>query len=133
MSRVFADTSYYIALVGRHDQHHAKAVALAQAFSGQVVTTDFVLLEVGNWLSRTGDRAVFLKLLDVVGADEQTTVLPATRRLFEAGCSLFARRQDKQWSLTDCISFVVMEQEGLTEALTADHHFEQAGFEVLLK
>lgn len=54
MKRVFADTSYYIALVGQHDQHHADAVALAEAFRGQVVTADFVLLEVGNCLPRTG-------------------------------------------------------------------------------
>jgi uncharacterized protein len=41
-------------------------------------------------------------------------------------------RRDKEWSLTDCISFVVMKERGLTEALTADHHFEQAGFKALL-
>ena len=60
MNRGFADTSYYIALMGEHDQHHAAAVAHAQAFYGEIITTDFVLLEVGNWLSRSADRHVFL-------------------------------------------------------------------------
>jgi uncharacterized protein len=60
-------------------------------------------------------------------------VIPATRELFDAGCSLYARRMDKSWSLTDGISFVVMRREGLTEARSADHHFKQAGFQTLLK
>ena len=68
MNRVFADTSYYIALMSEHDQHHARAVAHA-AFYGETVTTDFVLAEVGNWLSRTADRPVFLRLLETLGAD----------------------------------------------------------------
>jgi hypothetical protein len=133
MNDVFADTSYYVALLGLRDQHHAQAVDLARVCDAQTITTDFVLMEVGNWLSQTADRPLFLKLLDMLAADPQTTVIPATRDLFEAGCSLFARRMDKGWSLTDCVSFTVMRRQGLEEALTADHHFEQAGFTVLLK
>ena len=60
-------------------------------------------------------------------------VVPASRPLFEEAIALYASRLDKNWSLTDCISFVVMRDEGITQALTGDHHFEQAGFEVLLK
>ncbi len=133
MNRVFADTSYYIALMGEHDRHYAAALTHAQAFCGEIITTDFVLLEVGNWLSRTADRLVFLKLLEMLGVDSQTMVVPATRDLFDSGRTLFARRMDKDWSLTDCISFAVMRQQGVVEALTADHHFEQAGFTVLLR
>lgn len=132
MNVAFADTSYYIALLGERDQHHAEAVAVARAFHGRIITTDFVLVEVGNWLSRTADRPLFLKLLEAIDADPETIVLPATRELFDAGGALFAGRMDKDWSLTDCISFAVMHQRGLAEALTADHHFEQAGFTVLL-
>ena len=60
MNDVFADTSYYVALLGERDQHHAKAVDLARACDGQTITTDFVLMEVGNWLSQTADRPLFL-------------------------------------------------------------------------
>jgi predicted nucleic acid-binding protein len=81
-----------VALLGLRDQHHAQAVDLARVCDGQTITTDFVLMEVGNWLSQTADRPLFLKLLDMLAADPQTTVIPATRDLFEAGCSLFARR-----------------------------------------
>ena len=68
-----------------------------------------------------------------LGADEGTTVLASDPQLFSLGAELFAQRSDKRWLLTDCISFVVMRQHGISEALTADHHFEQAGFSVLLK
>jgi predicted nucleic acid-binding protein len=60
-------------------------------------------------------------------------VIPASADLFEAGLRLHADRSDKAWSLTDCFSFVVMEQRGIRQALTFDHHFEQAGFEALLR
>ena len=63
----------------------------------------------------------------------QVKLIPPDVALFDAGVQLFANRPDKEWSLTDCISFVVMQQEGITQALTADHHFEQAGFQALLK
>ena len=65
-------------------------------------------------------------------ANPNITITAASAELFERGCRLYADRPDKDWSLTDCISFVVMEEKAITEALTADHHFEQAGFNALL-
>ena len=72
-------------------------------------------------------------LLPRLEADPNALVIPASQQLFRQGYRLFANRHDKQWSLTDCTSFVVMEEHGLTDALSSDHHFEQAGFNVLLK
>jgi predicted nucleic acid-binding protein len=72
-------------------------------------------------------------LLAALRADPACTIVPPTQSLFEQGVDLYARRPDNGWSLTDCISFVVMQQHGVTQALTGDHHFEQAGFEALLK
>ena len=131
MNRVFADTSYYIALLGERDRHHAQAVVLAQSYYGQIITTDYVLLEVGNWLSRTADRPLFVQLLKAIDEDPHTTVVPGSRRVFDQGRALFVQRMDKDWSLTDCISFAVMRREKLVEALTADHHFVAAGFQGL--
>lgn len=132
MKPVFADTSFYIALVSPCDVHHPDALAYLRTHRGRVATTDYVLIEVGNWLSRTGDRPSFVALMRQVETDPELTVVPGSRDLFEQGYELYKARADKAWSLTDCISFAVMEQMGLSEALTADRHFGQAGFTVLL-
>jgi uncharacterized protein len=133
MKTVFADTSFYIAFVNPRDTGHRAVMDFVQRFSGKLVTTEYVLVEVGNWLARSGDRPIFLSLLKELQADPDTMVLAGDHSLFEAGLSLYSRRSYKNWSMTDCISFVVMRQRRLAEALTADHHFEQAGFKVLLK
>lgn len=132
MSAVFADTYYFLGLVNRKDRAHAKCVAVSNSSDRPVVTTTWVLLELGNALRRGGDRTVFTALLDDLHNDADTVVVPADQSLFEKALGLFAARQDKEWSLTDCTSFVVMQERGLIEALTSDHHFQQAGFEALL-
>jgi len=133
MNTVFADTSFYIAFVNPRDVVHVAAEEFVRGFRGKTVTTEYVLIEVGNWLARSGDRAVFLDLMKGVRADPNTTVLGSSSALFEAGLSLYGQRPDKMWSMTDCISVAVMKRQRLTEALTTDHHFEQAGFRALLR
>jgi predicted nucleic acid-binding protein len=133
MTARFADTSFYVAVVSPRDALHRVAQGYLRKYDEAVVTTEYVLVEAGNWFARAKDRPVFLDLVRCILADVQTTVVRADRTLFEAGLHLYAQRPDKDWSLTDCTSFVVMEREGLTDALTADRHFEQAGFKVLLR
>lgn len=133
MKAVFADTSFYVALLSPRDTHHARAESIARTIQGPVVTTEYVLLEVATFFSATAHRATFLELLQVLENDPATTIVPCSADLWQRGLSLFADRMDKDWSLTDCISFVVMHDLELREALTTDHHFEQAGFVALLK
>jgi hypothetical protein len=105
---------------------------LAEQLDGRILTTDFVVVELGNFFSDSLDRKCFISLLNDLRTDRWTTVLPASRDLLERGVKLFSQRPDKDWSLTDCISFVVMQDHSIQEALTTDHHFEQAGFLPLL-
>jgi hypothetical protein len=133
MSDLFADSSFYIAAVNPRDGLHGMATAFLENLEGRLITTDFVLLEVGNWLSKSRDRAVFVELVQGLRADASATIVEANRAIFDAGFNLYSQRPDKDWSLTDCISFVVMNRFRLTDALTADRHFEQAGFKILLK
>ena len=133
MKSVFADTSYYLALLSPGDVHHARAVELSRSLRPTIVVTEFVLVELANALSRTDTRHCFVDLLTHIRSDSAVTIVPTSGELFDRGYQLYARRPDKDWSLTDCTSFVVMEEAGLEEALTADRHFEQAGFQVLLK
>lgn len=131
MSRVFADTFYFLALLNPKDKAHTRAVAFTSAFAGEMVTTDWVLTELADALYHPANRPRFIATLDSLKGDPLSRIIPAEHELFEAGVRLFESRPDKEWSLTDCISFVVMQREGLSEALSGDQHFEQAGFRAL--
>lgn len=99
-----------------------------------VVTGRWVLTEVADGLARSPDgRGVFVRLVQDLGNHPGVRIVPYSDDLFTTGLDLYAHRPDKQWSLTDCVSFVVMDREGIAEALTGDHHFEQAGFAALSK
>jgi uncharacterized protein len=129
---MFADTAYYLALLNVNDELHERAVAFTPAFDGRLLTTAWVLTEVVDALSRPAFRSTVVDFVKALLTDPQVTTIPASQQLFDRGFDLFSRRPDKEWSLTDCISCVVMQEHGLTEALTADHHFQQMGFRTLL-
>ena len=133
MSRVFADTHFYIALLNPRDPSHAKVTAWLREHTGDdLVTTAWVVLETANALCKSHRRTECAGFLERLGASEGTTLIPLSDELQRRGLELYASRADKEWSLTDCISFVVMADEELTDALTGDRHFEQAGFAALL-
>jgi predicted nucleic acid-binding protein len=133
MITVFADTFYYLALLSEDDASHPRAVEYARTYKGRVLTTEWILTEIEDGLAPPDTRHAFVTLRQQLRKDANLSIVPATSELFEQGCDLFERRPDKGWSLTDCISFVVMEEHGVTDALTGDHHFEQAVFVALLK
>jgi predicted nucleic acid-binding protein len=132
MKSVFADAYYYIALLNPRDAAHRRAVDLTTRLEPPIWTTEWVLMEVADGLSRSHLRQMFIDFYNFLRNDGRFTIVRSDSRLFEHGFDLYSARTDKSWSLTDCISFVVMEREGITEALTGDRHFEQAGFRILL-
>jgi len=132
MRRVFADTYYFLALLNKHDVGHGKAVEHASRVE-RIVTTEWVLTELADGLAPSRRRDMFARTRQKLLDDADVSVVPLDMKLHEEGIKLYVSRPDKEWSLTDCISFVVMQREGITEALTGDHHFEQAGFVALLK
>ena len=131
--KAFADAVYFIALLSTRDRWHARAIAINRQLPGLLVTTEWVLTEVGDAFSQPGARQQFIRLLDLLRQQPDVEIVPSTSDLFRRGTDFFSARPDKEWSLTDCISFVVMNERGITDTLTSDHHFEQAGFRVLLK
>ena len=109
-------------------------MTFSQTFHGRLATTGFVLVELADGCASTAQRrAVAAGAVHELRNNPDVTIVPFTDLLFEQGMSLYQQRPDKEWSLTDCISFVVMQREGITDALTGDKHFEQAGFVALLK
>jgi len=133
MRTVFADTFYYIALLSQADETNARAVEFTKEFEGRMLTTAWVLTELADGMADPETRQQFIEFLESLRSDPQVTIIPPDEILFERGIKLYEARSDKEWSLTDCVSFIVMQQQAITEALTGDHHFEQAGFVALLK
>jgi uncharacterized protein len=131
-TRLFVDTLFIVASINPRDQHHQRARALALSLKHRpVLTTDAVLLEVGNTLTRS-HRVEAARTIENLLQSEEAEVVRLSPDLFERGLALYKQHRDKAWGLVDCVSFVVMRQAGVTEALTFDHHFAQAGFRPLM-
>ncbi len=132
----FLDTAFAIALISPNDAFHEKALELAnmiEATKSSLVTTRAVVIEVGNALSKQSLRKSAVTLIDSMEADETVIIVSVSDDIYNEAFKLFRSRLDKEWGLTDCISFVVMKQRKITNALTTDQHFQQAGFVALMK
>jgi uncharacterized protein len=131
----FIDTGYLIALFSPNDAHHAQALALqaqVQREQRRLLTTGAVVFEVGAAFSKVAYRAVGQAIMHTLMHDSLIETVPITPALRNKAMAVFAQHQDKDWSLCDCASFALMRERGLTQALSTDHHFGQAGFTALL-
>lgn len=134
MTPTFVDTGYLVALEAADDQHHAAALRHWRAFMQtrpQLVTTSFVLDEVATFFNSRGRHAKAIEIGERLLESPSVQLIHVDEDLFAAAWSYFCRRGDKRFSLTDCVSFVVMERLGIAEALAFDAHFLQAGFRTL--
>jgi predicted nucleic acid-binding protein len=129
----FADTSYFLALLIPADINHPAARHWSETQRAPLITSEYVLIEVGNYLSPVPARRLFGQFWRAIRSDGRMTVVPASSDLLARGLELYETRLDKPWSLTDCISFIIMKDHAIRDALTADRHFEQAGFTALFK
>ena len=129
---IFIDTSYFLALVNNRDKYHQAAKAMALQVAPPFVTSDAVLFELGNALAKPPHRALGIRALQQIRIDVGIEIVHIEPDLFAQTIAFYQSRPDKAWGLTDCSSFVIMQQHGFREALTADKHFEQAGFKRLL-
>lgn len=136
MTHVFADTGYWIALLSPRDELHGNAQQVSATIAGaRIVTSDGVLIELLNSFAERGSRLRFVVATAVAVLRENPNVIvaPQTRESFTKAFDLYCERTDKGWSMTDCSSFLIMWQYGIDAALTYDKHFEQAGFDALLR
>jgi predicted nucleic acid-binding protein len=136
MSQVFADTGYWIALLNPRDELHKRAREVSAALgSTQIVTSEWVLMELLNSFAERGTqfRAVVSRTVAAIRDTPGVIVVPQTSASFVDAFQLYQDRSDKNWSITDCSSFLIMRQYGIDAALTYDRHFEQANFKALLR
>ena len=137
MNEVFADTSGWANAFVKTEPYHAKASTLITQWKQQnrhVVTTNYVLGELIPLFTRMRvPRTNSLHYIEVIRSSTWVEIIHIDQELDKKAWELLANRLDKQWSLVDAVSFVIMQDRGMTEALTEDHHFEQAGFVQILK
>ncbi|MGY6528659.1 MAG: type II toxin-antitoxin system VapC family toxin [Cyanobacterium sp.] len=133
MNKIFLDTAFIQAILNCHDQYHQSALKLLPLVrkAQTILTTEAILMEVGNALSAF-DRPKVVSFIKQCYTTENIMVINISSEIFSTGLKLFESRQDKQWGLIDCISFSVMDEHNLKDALTSDRHFIQAGFNALL-
>ena len=130
---ILVDTGFLLALVQPSDSLHSRAIAWAKKLSEPLLITEYVFCETINNLSKRPDRPKANTLAGFILKNSGYTFVAASPELLNAGLQLHRGRPDKEWSLTDCISFHVMRERGISRALAYDGHFEQAGFEPLLR
>ena len=136
MNAVFADAGYWIALFNPRDQLHTKALTISNSLQGRtIITSQMVLTEFLNHYAALGQsfRQHAVQVVRSLQDDPDVEIVPQTEAQFTAALTLYAQRPDKEWGLTDCASFLIMQEQGITEALAHDDHFYQAGFIPLLR
>jgi hypothetical protein len=132
---VFVDTSYILALVNPDDPDHLKARLMAEKLAhGRTprITSEAILIEIGNSLSRGRRRKLGVQVIQLLRNDSKLIIVPVDSPLLDRAFDLYRSLMDKDWGLTDCISFVIMHERGVKRALTLDSHFSQVGFKCLL-
>ena len=131
---VFIDTAYLIALINKDDRYHDIAIDCSKDISAEkinLISTELVLIETANFLTRSKFKVQFSFYLEKLR--DGTLVEKITDENLYLAWSMYETFSDKQWSMIDCYSFVVMKKYDIKQALTTDKHFEQAGFERLLQ
>lgn len=136
MRLIFADTGYWVALLNPRDNLHSKAKRLAQSLQPvHIVTSEMVLTEVLNDFSKRGQylRDAAVEFIEALYQDPNTTIISQSSHQFRDGLTLYNQRRDKEWSQTDCVSFNIMQEHEIVEALAYDKHFVQAGYMALMR
>ncbi|MGO8765962.1 MAG: type II toxin-antitoxin system VapC family toxin [Limisphaerales bacterium] len=133
MNVVFADAFYFVARLNRRDQHHQRVLHFSRDFRACILTSDWVLMEVADALAESECRGRVREFILHLRRTAACEIVPASRELLNHALDLYHQHADKEWTLTDCVSFVIMRERNVTDALTGDKHFEQAGFTALLK
>jgi len=132
--RLLLDSTFIAGLINSRDQLHLKAKDFLQLVetAAEVVITEAVLIEVGNLLHSVQHRKRAAEFIDACYGTTNVTIVSVDTQLLRKAVDFYRLHQDKDWGLTDCISFVVMKERGLIIAMTADAHFQQAGFRALM-
>jgi len=133
---IFLDTAYVYALVNTRDQWHNAALSWQEKLEierPEITTTELILIEIADGLASIRFRTHAAQIIEALQSSPYVEVVALSSQLLTQALDLYRERRDKEWGLTDCVSFVVMRDRGLLDCLTVDVHFQQAGFHPLLR
>lgn len=133
---IFLDTAFILALASPDDQYHNKAKQLSRKIRKEniaLVTTRAILIEIGDAMAGQRRRQAGIAMLESLETAENLEIISSSDELYSRAFDLYHSRLDKGWGMTDCISFVVMQDKQISAALTTDTHFQQAGFAALMR
>jgi len=136
MKPIFVDTSALIALGNKRDAFHLPAIRIKEELkqtNRHLVTTSAILLEFGNSFSSVTLKPVAIKFLEAIRQSKKWNCIDINDVILKKGFESYKKMADKEWGLVDCTSIVLAKEMGIQEIFTTDHHFEQAGFTILLK
>ena len=136
MSPIFVDTSALIALGNTRDQFHQQAQEIFKELvlaKNRFITTNAIIFELTNAFSSVQYKSIAIKLIDMINNSKGWSIITIEDDLMTKGVNRFRKMLDKDWSLVDCISMIISEEIGINRIFSNDHHFEQAGFVILLK
>jgi len=131
MTEVFVDSYFWLGAINSRDPYHTRILQTPKPARG--VTTLAVILEIMDALCSPRAREIAVQFWKHIHTDSDLVILRLDEELLNRALGIYEQHRDKAWSFTDCISFAVMKERGISDALTADHHFEQAGFNITFK
>ena len=133
MNRTFVDTAFVVGLVNQKDQYHDLAMELSKKYeNAPLLITEAVMLEIGNALAKDYKQEA-IEIIKAFRVSDEVMIVELNAQIFSKGFEMYEKYKDKAWGMVDCISFVVMRENKITDALTSDDHFKQAGFNILMR
>ena len=136
LTPVFVDTSAFIAMANKRDFFHVAAIKTKEKLKQEnrnLITTEAIFLEFGNAFSAVALKPSAIKMMEAIRLSKKWTVIGIDEKIMNQSFNLYKKISDKDWGLVDCTSIIVAKNLGISEIFTTDHHFEQAGFQTLLK
>ncbi len=136
MNRVFVDTAGLIAIGDKGDIFHSQAIQIREKLRTSwtnFITTSAVIIELAGYFSKSHQKNSAIVLIETINRSKKWTCISIDKPLIQRGFERYKQMSDKDWSLVDCIGMIIATDNDITEIFTADHHFEQAGFSILLR
>ena len=133
---IFVDSFAWIAAINKSDNYHEISLRILEELlnkQAKLITTDYVVVETINALSKVKFRKTVIEFIDKLRKSPNVQIVKITDEIYNNAWTLYQQRMDKDWGITDCTSFEVMQMFNIRKAFTGDKHFEQTGYSLIVE